>query len=51
MASLDTHDRIATIAVSVRIERGIQPELEPQTLTVVSVDNIDINFCNALLRF
>jgi len=42
VASLDTHDRIATCAVTDRIAKGIRFELEPQTLTVVSIDNIDI---------
>ena len=42
VSSLDTHDRVATCAVEDRIARGISCELEPRTLTVVSMDNIDI---------
>lgn len=42
VSSLDTHDRVATYAVSERIAQGICSELQPQTLTVTSIDNIDI---------
>lgn len=42
VSSLDTHDRVATYAVSERIAQGIHSELQPQTLTVTSIDNIDI---------
>ena len=39
---MDTHDRIATCAVKDRISKGIQSELAPHTLTISSIDNIDI---------
>ena len=42
VASLDTHNRVATCAVARRIANGIRAELTPQTFTVVSIDNIDI---------
>ena len=42
VVSLDTHDRIATAVVTRRINKGIHSELTPHTLTVVSIDNIDI---------
>ena len=42
VASLDTHDCIATCAVTEQIAKGICFELEPRSLTVVSIDNIDI---------
>ena len=42
VASLDTHDRIATCAVKDRISKEIQSELAPRTLTISSIDNIDI---------
>ena len=42
VASLDTHNRVATCAVARRIANGIRAELTPQTFTVLSIDNIDI---------
>ena len=42
VASLDTHDRVATSAVIKRITDGIGPELEVKSFTAVSIDNIDI---------
>ena len=42
VASLDTHDRIAMYAVTERITKGIYSELVPRTLTISSIDNIDI---------
>lgn len=42
VASLDTHDRVVTCAVKDRIAKGIGFELQPQTFTVTSIDNIDI---------
>ena len=42
VASLDTSNRLATFVVQQRITRGIVHELQPNTLTIVSVDNIDI---------
>ena len=42
VASLDTHDRMATLVVNQRINKGIHNELVPNTLTIVSIDNIDI---------
>ena len=42
VASLDTHDCVATCAVTDRIAKGIRFELEPRSLTVVSIDSIDI---------
>ena len=42
VASLDTHERIATYAASERIKEGIYSELAPHALTVCSIDNIDI---------
>lgn len=40
--SLDTYNRISTDIATERIRRGILSELVPSTLTVVSIDNIDI---------
>ena len=42
VASLDTHDLIATYAVKERITKGIHSELVPSTLTISSIDNMDI---------
>ena len=42
VASLDTHDRVATCAVRDRIAKGVGFELVPNTFTAVSIDNIDI---------
>ena len=42
VASLDTHDRVATCAVKDCIAKGISSELQGQTLTVASINNIDI---------
>ena len=41
IASLDTHDRMATLVVTQRINKGIHNELVSNTLTI-SIDNIDI---------
>ena len=42
VASVDTTNRIATQAVQLRRSQGILPALASHTLTVVSIDNIDI---------
>ena len=42
VASVETVNRLATHVVQKRISTGIQPELQPQMFTAVSVDNIDI---------
>ena len=49
VASLDTCNRLATHVVQQRILRGIKPELCPNTLTVVSIDNIDILQSHAIV--
>lgn len=41
-ACIDTANRLSTQVVRERISRGIQHDLCPHTLTVVSIDNIDI---------
>ena len=48
-ASIDTNSRLATIVVKERITRGIIPDLIPHTLTIVSIDNIDILQPHALV--
>ena len=47
VSSLDTHDRVATYAVGEHIAQGFRSELQPQTLTVTSLDNIEI-FCSVM---
>ncbi len=42
VASLDTSSRLSTMVVHERLIRGPERELFPNTLTVASVDNIDI---------
>ena len=42
IVSLDTHDRMATLVVTQRINKGILNELVFNTLTIASIDNIDI---------
>ena len=42
VASMDTHDRVATYAVKERMSKGIQFELDRNIFTITSVDNIDI---------
>ena len=42
VGSLDTHDSMAILVVTQRINKGIHNELVPNTLTIVSIDNIDI---------
>ena len=41
-ASIDTVNRLATHDVQTRLSEGIKPNLEPNKLAIVSVDNIDI---------
>ena len=47
--SLDTHNRISTRIVTIRMLRGIQSQLTPCTLTVISIDNIDLMQINAMV--
>ena len=47
--SLDTHNRISTRIVTMRILRDIQSQLIPHTLTVLSLDNIDLMQINAMV--
>lgn len=49
VASIDTASRLATSVVSARISRGVKRELVPNTLTVVSIDNIDILQVHAMV--
>lgn len=42
IASLDTNNRLATHIVQERINQGIIPQLVPNALTILSIDNIDI---------
>ena len=49
VASFDTCNRLATRVVQQQILRGIKPELSPNTLTVVSIDNIDILQSHAMV--
>ena len=42
VASLNTANRLSTLVASQRVSRGIIPELHLNTLTIASVDNIDI---------
>ena len=42
VASMDTHDRVATYAVKDRMSKDIQFELDHNIFTITSVDNIDI---------
>ena len=41
-ASIETVNRLATHVVQTRLSQGIKPDLEPNKLAVVSIDNIDI---------
>ena len=47
--SLDTHNRISTRIVTISMFRGIQSQLTPRTLTVLSIDNIDLMQINAMV--
>lgn len=49
VASLDTCNRLATFVVDQRIRRGITLEFEPNKLTVISIDNIDIMQTHAMV--
>ena len=49
VSSLDTNSRLATMVVQQRLKRGIEPELEPNKFTVISVDNIDILQSHAMV--
>ena len=42
IASIDTHQHLATQVVKERISQGILPHIEEKALSIVSVDNIDI---------
>ncbi len=42
VASIDTNSRLATQVSHERIQQGIEPDVIPRTLTVVSIDNVDI---------
>ena len=48
-ASVDTASRLATSVVHTRINRGIRQELVPNTLSVVSIDNIDVLQVHAMV--
>ena len=49
VASIDTANRLATSVVSTRISQGIQRKLKPNTLSVVSIDNIDVLQVHAIV--
>lgn len=49
VASLDTCNRLATYVVEERIRTGIEPELVPNKLIIVSIDNIDILQLHAMV--
>lgn len=40
--SLDTHNRIANEVAAIRLNRGIIPYLTPNTLSIITIDNVDI---------
>ena len=42
IASIDTHQRLATQVVQERIAQGVLPHIDEKALSIVSVDNIDI---------
>ena len=41
-ASIDTVNCLATHVVQIHLSEGIKPDLEPNKLAIVSVDNIDV---------
>lgn len=47
--SLDGHNHISTQTVTIRMLRGIQNQLTPHTLTLLSIDNIDPMQINAMV--
>ena len=47
--SLDGHNHISTQTVTIRMLRGIQSQLTPHTLTLLSIDNIDPMQINAMV--
>ena len=49
VASIDTASRLATSVVSTRISRGVKRERIPNTLSVVSIDNIDVLQVHAMV--
>jgi hypothetical protein len=40
--SLDTHNRIVNSIATERMTKGIIPQLTPNTLSIISIDNVDI---------
>ena len=48
-ASLETAKRLSTMVVHERICRGIVPELTSNTLTLITIDNIDIQQSHAMV--